>query len=702
VEIRDGRATVSGESLSVTAGNGGKTASTTARIRESGYCRRTFSAPPRVKGRYDNMRPSRVARCVSAAAFLVLLPPCAAQAATGTPSPSPAPAASPSSPLPQIGRVVTSDRRSEPIGATSRPTFVVDRKRIESYGARTVADALQDVPGLNLFSYGPFGSLTEYGIRGALSAQTLVLVDGAPITDASTGTVELGQLSTIGVDRIEVVEGGASTLYGTSASGGVINVITSAPRGTYLAVSDGSYADRDVRVGAGNGIVGLSYEKHVANNAYAYPPLNYSSKVMFLGGVRPNAYGDQSAGRLSLDLPVAKTYHIRARLDDAETQIGVPGDLAFGATPDGSQGTGFQRAFFELDRDEAAAATSVTFSAVRNRLDFYEPTQSNGESDVYTARSQLSLKQTFSASHLDGVGGIDLSRETGLFSFPTAPALGTSPAVPAFATSSAQAQSAAYVQLGTSPRAGTRFTAGLRAENDSPHGSVLAPSFGGVIRSGALRFAGNVGESFRIPTLDDLYYPNFGNPNLLPEKAQTADVTVAYEAPHGSLSVGWFDRNGSNFIITDPVTFLPGNAQNAATAGVTVTASTRPFAGLTAQASFTDLYRALNVLTGARLPRNPSGTATLSIAHEFTSADRFAYGLRWAIVGSDGEDKTYAGPQLATSYDAYDTLDAFVRYRIAPQGIITVRGFNLGDERYVPIFGYPAIGRRLYVELSSR
>ena len=645
---------------------------------------------------------SHVARCVSVAAFLAFAASATADAANAMPSPTPSPSASPSGVLPQIGRVVTADRRSEPIGQTSRPTFVVDRARIESYGARTVADALQDVPGLNLFSYGPFGSLTDYGIRGSLSEQTLVLVDGQPITDPATGTVELGQLSTIGVDRIEVVESGASTLYGTSASGGVINVITSAPRGTYLQASDGSYADRDVRVGAGNGIVGFSYEKHVADNAYAYPPLDYSPKAMFASGVRANAHADQSAGRLSLDLPFAKAYNVRARLDDQETQIGVPGDLEFGLTPSGSQGTGLQSAFFELDREEGAASTSVTFSAVRNRLDYYEPTQNNGESDIYTARSQVSLKQTFSATHLDGVGGIDLSRESGLFSFPTAPAFGTAPSVPAFATSAAQAQSAAYVQLGTSPSSGTRFTAGLRAENDSPRGSVLAPSLGGVIRSGVLRLAGNVGESFRVPTLEDLYYPNFSNPNLLPEKAQTADATVAYEAHHATVSVGWFDRNGSNFIIVDPVTFLPGNVQRAATAGVTVTASTQPFAGLTAEASFTDLYRALDVATGARLPRNPAGSATLSIAHEFTAADRFAYGLRWGIVGSDGDDKTYAGPQLATSYDAYDTLDAFVRYRIGSRGVISLRGFNLADERYAAIFGYPAIGRRLYVELSSR
>ncbi|MBD5636186.1 MAG: TonB-dependent receptor, partial [Candidatus Eremiobacteraeota bacterium] len=141
-------------------------------------------------------------------------------ASAAEPSSSPSPSAG--AVLRPIGSVVTSDRKPEPIGLTSQPTFVVDRARIEAYGDRTVADALQDVPGVELFPYGAFGAASSYGIRGTTSAQTLVLVDGIPVTDPTTGAVQLSQFSTIGVQRIEIVESGSSTLYGTSASGGVI------------------------------------------------------------------------------------------------------------------------------------------------------------------------------------------------------------------------------------------------------------------------------------------------------------------------------------------------------------------------------------------------------------------------------------------------------------------------------------------------
>ncbi len=206
-------------------------------------------------------------------AFLLRAPAYADSAATPSPSPSASPAG-----LRPIGEVVTNDRRPEPIGLTSQPTFVIDRAHIEAFGDRTVDDALRDVPGVELFSYGAFGAQTTYGIRGASSAQTLVLVDGIPVTDPTTGTIEISQFSTVGVKRIEVVESGSSTLYGTSASGGVINIITQVPRGAYLAGSLGSFDDRDVRATVGDGTVGFDFERHVATNAYPYGPLNYGPR----------------------------------------------------------------------------------------------------------------------------------------------------------------------------------------------------------------------------------------------------------------------------------------------------------------------------------------------------------------------------------------------------------------------------------------
>lgn len=645
---------------------------------------------------------SSLSRCALVAAFIgISLVPAAAQSVSGSPSPSPSP--------PEIGRVTTSDRRSEPIGQTSRPTFVVTRARIEAYGARTVSEALQGVPGVELFSYGPFGSLVDYGIRGSLSAQTLVLVDGIPVTDATTGTTYLAQLSTVGVDRIEVVESGSSTLYGANAAGGVINIITRVPRGTSVEASAGSFADRDLRVALGDGHIGGSFERHVATSAYPYPALRYSQTpcnslatgpCVFPAGVRSNTFGDETVGRISADIPVAPGFRVRLRADDAFTASGIPGRLDF-LSADATQNYGTKSGLLELE--SATSKNTVTLSLGGSQtLSRYNDIVNNfGESDIYSGRAQISLRDAYSGSHGDAVAGIDLSRESGQYAFPTTPNFTTAsaPPIPAYSLGASRSEAAAYVQVGAAPFAGIRLTAGLRAEHDSPFGSVLAPSFGGTLRSGSLRFAGNIGESFRVPTLTDQYYPGYSNPNILPEKSSNADATLALDTRGATYSLGYFGRSGSNFIVLDSH-YIPVNARRAQTTGLAFTATSRPIAGLVAEASYTNLFRALDVTTGARLPRSPVSQAAISLEHPFARA-RYAFGIRWGIVGSDGDDAAHVA-RLTGTYDAYDSLDAYVRYRIGKDAVFSLRGFNLGDTRSAPIFGYPAAGRRFFAEVSTR
>ena len=494
------------------------------------------------------------------------------------------------------------------------------------------------------------------------------------------------------------MESGSSTLYGTSAESGVINIITSVPRGAYVEASTGSYGDRDARIGIGNGLVGITLERHVSPNDYTYPTFAYSPAVTFPAGIRDYAYGDSSAGRLSFDVPLG-AFTLRGRADASAFDIGVPGSLAYPSTT-GTQDTSYNSGLFQIEHDSSNSKLTLSVAGSNTRLAYNDPVENDGESDVYTGRSQVSIEDAMSGKHFDAVIGADFSRASGVFTFPSTPQA-SAPPIPPSEIGAAQAQSAAYVQLGASPVSGTRFTAGLRAENDSPAGSILAPSFGGIIRAGELRFSGNVGEAFIVPSLQDLYYPGYSNPNLLPEKAQTADVTVAYEGRGETLSAGWFDRNGSNFIVSAPPLYIPENVQRASTAGVQLTLSSHPYRGFVVQASYTDLYLAVDQLTGARLPENPVGQATLSLVHPFGRGN-IEYGFRWLVVGSDGDDAANVAPPLSATYDAYNTIDAYVRYKLAPHAVLSVRGFNLGNTQYAPVFGYPAPGRRGYIEVSTR
>jgi len=679
VGIRHGRATVSGEPARATV------------ARLEGTCAEATIREARIPQRERLLTPPRekvgVLNILARAGFTALL--VAASAATAAaqsaaPSPSPSPSATP---LAEIGRVVTtSDRVAEPIGRTSRPTFVVDRTRIDNYGARTVGDALVDVPGTNLFSYGTFGAQMNYGLRGTTnSSDTLVLIDGVPLTSASAGAVDLGTLPTLGITRIEVVESGGSTLYGTNATGGVINLITGAPAQPYARVSAGSFGDRDVAVGTGLGGFTASIERHVANGEFAYPAFRYSQTEAYAAGTRDNADAEQTAVRLGYDGSLTSAWHVHADAGADAYHLGVPGSLVFGLSTLARQNQNRGNADLTVEHRGSRDTLGITLSGAMQNLAFNDPNQ-GGESDTDDRRVGVSVKDVRAWHGGDLVAGLDLSRESALLTFTD----GTPPLV------AAQAQSAAYAQLGADLAPTTRLTFGVRGEHDAPLGSVVVPSVGAITSFGAARLSANYGTTFRVPTLDDLYFPGFSNPSLKPERVRNEDATLAFPSVAGGLSLGWFARHGTNLIAFD-ANFVPQNVGHSAVEGLQITAATRPFSHVRVGASLTDLYRAVNLDTGARLDFTPNTRATVALDRAFDGG-RIAFGARALVVG-----RSYATTVGQSAFpDAYSTTDVYLRYRLAPATIVTARVRNLGDDRYVPIHGYPAPGRSYVVELSTR
>jgi len=451
-------------------------------------------------------------------------------------------------------------------------------------------------------------------------------------------------------------------------------------------LSDGSFGDRDARIAVGDGRLGFSYERHVASNDYPYPAYDYGAQT-FPAGARYNAWAQLSDARLTLDQPLGGTLALHATLGAGAVRTGVPSALDF-LSPNAVQSTSRTDGSLELTQNGARSTFSLTASASRQALGYDDP-DFGGESDTYDARSQLALKDVFASAHSTLVAGVDLARESALLS------LGPDGPPPSF--SGSESQVAAYVQDQVSLARPVQVTLGLRGENDAPHGGVLAPAFGALFELGTLRLAGNIGESFRVPSLIDLYYPGFSNPNLVPEKARNEDVTLSFPKVAGGVSLGWFGREGTNFIVLDQ-NYVPQNAQRATLAGFVMTAASPPLHGLVADLSLTNLYQALDLASGARLPRDPNLQATLGLTHPF-GPGAVAYGIRARIVGSDGGLTFGPSPDV---YDAYTSVDAYLRVRLQKAAILTFRARNLADAQFAPVAGYPAPGRSFALELATR
>src|ERR1700733_3091991 len=616
------------------------------------------------------------ALCAAASAL------CAAPALAQTaPAPSASASPSPAPALSEIGRVSTSDRHDEAAGATSKTTYVVTKADIVRRGFTTVASALEDVPGIVVTRTGPVGASAGVAIRGTSSNQTLVLLDGRPLAGAQIGTLDLGALPTAGVERIEVGGGSGAPVYGTGASGGVINVVTT-PRGRRDAIatlSSATFGERALTVDAPN----FAFERRVARSDFAYPAF---------GTDPPGVRDDVDLGSTALRARTAAHLGpLRLALagGGGARHLGVAGQIPF-TTPNARQDDVSGDARASLSRTAARSVTTLDLTRTRETVLYRDPVAAASFTGTPIAflnvesRVQASLRNVVQNEGGAFVYGADLARGVARID-----AGDGQPPVHGFAQTAVYAQD--QMRFGSALRA----YAGLRAERDGAQGGTLAPSLGGTWSFGdGLALRANASTAFRAPTAVDLYYPGFSNPNLVPERTKNADVTLEDARVLGGASFGWFVTAGNDLIVA--ASGGADNVQTAVISGFTLALRTRPLHGFTARVNFTDLYRAQN-LTGPeqRLPRRPVIVSNAELA--YAGAPRALLASAEIVAHSVGLNADPFG-----AAQPFTRVDAYARFRAAQRALLTLRVFDLGGERYEEIGGFPMPGRSFALELSTR
>ena len=607
---------------------------------------------------------------------------------------APAPQASPT-PVPEIAHVVTSDRSNETLGSSSRTTYVVTKEEMFRQGYRSIGDAIASLPGVTIARYGARGAFANFGIRGSSSAQTLVLINGFPAPGAELNSVDLESIPTAGVSRIEVVEGGGSTLYGSGSIGGIINIITTAPGIRTLAdLRAGSFGESSATLESAH----LSFDREVARNDYALSD----------GSTRTNADSALTAARFAFDKHLGG---VAATLSGGiiDHHLGVPGPDSY-LSPTSRQNTVGTDALLSLVHAGARSISTLELGAASLRLtytcdspvDFSCPDTYPGNptppalpySQLLTeGRVQASYRNVVSSEHERSIYGADLSRAVARVD----DGFGSPLEVHAFT------QTALYVQHDWTSARGSRLFVGLRGERDDAgggtHDGALSPSIGGILRLlPTLSLRANFATAFRAPTADDLYYPGFSNPALKDERTKVADVTLADGSLLGGATLGWFGTSGSNLIVLDG-NFIPQNVSRASIAGLAFTLRTLPFHGTYAALNVTNLYRVQDLGTdpqadlyaGKRLPgRGPVFASNLELGYR--APVRSAFESAGIVLRTRGPRETE---------EAYTSADAFVRIRAGSRALLTLRAYNFGNERYAEIGGYPMPGRSFVVELSS-
>lgn len=587
-------------------------------------------------------------------------------------------ATAPTQPQPTIQQeiIVTASALPEEVDETPAAASVVTREDIEKREARDVADVLREVPGVTVSRTGSPGKAVSVFLRGGSSKQALVLWNGVAMNNAYHSAYNFGQLSTAGVERVEIVRGPFSALYGSEAVSGVVNVLT---------VPSRDEAEVDLEVGE-RGLVNTAAHGALSRDRWsAHATLerrqddgfalndDYQS-TSILGGVSFTPHANASVGVL-------------ARYSSYED--GIPFNANASAT-----------AFVPTPRRreegwESQVAVPVTFNLGRMtygvRLtenhrndDYADPDGAFGPEDAHT--DAVTRAATASARSATPVGTITLGAEYETSEVDHTDSFGLN--VDARERDSRSFYGEDRVSIAMSNGASFEIAAGLRHDHYDTFGSELSPRVAAAWVRNGHKVRAAYGQGFRAPAIGELYSPFFGFPDLQAERSRSIEVGYDRYFSSGSFTASYFDSDYEDLIFFDLLAGHYANINAASSRGVELGASRRAGA-LNASLSYTYLDTE-DGSTGDRLLRRPQHSGSLALGYDFA---RLATLL---VIQHTGArlDVTDLLPFGNVTNEAHTTADLTLRWT-AGALVPYLRVENLTDERYEEVFGYPSAGRRL-------
>ncbi len=600
--------------------------------------------------------------------------------------------------------VVTAGRAADKLSETPVSTTVITGETLRQRQAVVISDLLARTPGVSVTRNGGVGQATQVRIRGAEAEQTAVLIDGVKLNDPSStgGGYNFATLLAGDVDRIEVLRGPQSTLWGSQAIGGVVSMITKTPNGPLsgdATVEGGSRATAYARVGVGAG--GDWGGWRLAAGSYTTAGISMFDDT--LGGKEKDGYHNNAvSGRL--DLNVTKDVALDARLSYAagrneyDSSLPAPpyslGDTAdYGKT---KELVGYVGA--RLSNFGGALNSRIGYGYTQTDRDNYDPTSPAPKTfDARGTDNSLEYQGTWTINPMwRAVFGAETERSW----FRTA-----SPSFSPVVTRHATGMDSVYGQLQAKPVEGLTLTGGVRHDDHDTFGGATTYQAGAAwsLNDGATVLRANYGEGFKAPSLYQLY-SDYGNLNLNPEEAKSWDVGVEHSILEGRArgSITYFDRKTTNqidFVSTNTAPFgYYANIAKANAKGVEVEGSFEVNSLLTLSANYTNMD-ALNKSAGSNygkdLPRRAGETASADA--EFTLPGGLIGGVTMQYVGHSFDTiantrrlKSYVLTDVRVSYPINDTFELYGRIE------------NLFDQDYETIYKYGTLGRGAFAGVRAR
>jgi vitamin B12 transporter len=579
--------------------------------------------------------------------------------------------------------IVTATRTPVALDAVDAPVIVITRQDIERSLASDVSEILQGHAGLEIARNGGPGQTTTLFMRGTDSNHTVVLIDGVRINPGTIGGAALQNIAPESIEGIEIVKGPRSSLYGTDAIGGVVQVFT---RGARAADDKSSFS-------AGATFGSLDTQQVFGDAAFA---LTDDLRLGVGGGYAESAgmpvfVDDDSdrgwrnvTGRLNAEYDAGETLTLRARgfLANGRTEYSTQ---TFSDPPYADVSQDFENSVYSFETDYHGAsglAVRGTVSRMHDLIDQHQPNFGNSAGNpldfAHTRRTNFDLQVDLPelGEHALSVGAQYSDENTDAWSF----GIG-------FDRNTYVTQGFVQDQFALG-RVTSRLAVGF--VDHSTFGSEVTwnAEFGTSFGTGT-RVALSGGKAFRAPDATDRF--GFGgNPDLLPEVSEQFEISVRQKlGQHHELSLAAFDNQIDdliNFVIVDFDTF-EGQNQNIDRARIQGVELGYRFAaqGWQARAELT-LQDPRDETTDERLLRRSRESLMLAVNRDIGRLDL------GVDVAAYGNRKDIGFPSSVT-LDSYALLNATARYRVTPAFTVQGRIENALDEDYTLAQGYRTEGR---------
>lgn len=594
--------------------------------------------------------------------------------------------------------VVTPSRTEKPVAETAPAITVITAEDLERGQISTVAEALREVPGVEVAESGSRGSVTNVSLRGAASDQVLVLIDGVRVNNTALGSFDFANLTTENVERIEVLRGFGGTLYGSEAVGGVIQIFTrrgsGPPRGSISTAGGNGATDREVAEVSGQaGIVSFSGSaSHFRTEGFKPENDEYENTVV--------------SGRLDADVIPGGTARVLYRVGSADFENFSNNNFLAAPDPDARQEDDFATARADWSHAPLRGLQyRAGFSYSRDDLDFRDRPDSAESSsldsdvlsEILTGDVQSTL--TFADGMAESTLGIEhetqLADSDSVFSDPSFGASRTE-----FDRSIRNVAGYAVQHVFLHDRR-LALEGGVRVDENQRFGRAVSPS-GGLsfshVATGT-RLRTSYAEGFKAPTMNELFFPGFGNPDLEAETSWEASGGFDQRVGPALVSASYFHREVSDLIEGVPQPsglFQAENVGEARVDGVEASIDYEVASGVRAGGNYTFLDIDADASGRVRKPKH-GGSIHVSIEREGigTKGDRVSLDARLLLVGArdDFDPQTFFAVRENSAYQRTDLAASYgwpIGVYSVQRAAVFARVENLFDRHYQEVLGFGA------------